>query len=148
MLRRSMATTSPKTRHRPARDPGKSRWTSLLIAIVLAIGAGFLLMHRPDVERLVPLTQHSRIPLVLRLPQAEQVDGFPVNQRWIEPLYSNSAINVDDPHLPIAMPQTGTIRFPDLPLHSAPSIEFAYGVEQVLAPVGQGTVVEFEVVAA
>jgi arylsulfatase A-like enzyme len=148
MLRRSMATTSPKTRHSPARDPGKSRWTSLLIAIVLAVGAGFLLMHRPDVERLVPLTQHSRIPLVLRLPQAEQVDGFPVNQRWIEPLYSNSAINVDDPHLPIAMPQTGTIRFPDLPLHSAPTIEFAYGVEQVLAPAGQGTVVEFEVVAA
>ncbi len=111
------------------RRGGNSR-SSFLFLLIGVVAFGYVMLRRGRVEDLVPIVRESRIALVDRLEAAEQIDGFPKHERWVAP-WNVAAVNVDDPAIPILLPENGSIAFRDLPIHAGAELRFAACAEFV-----------------
>lgn len=127
------------------------RVPGLLVLAMVGAAVWFVLRNR-DVESLIPIVRESRIDLVARLDSAQQVSGFPPHVRWLEP-HVFPEVNIDDAAIPILMPATGVIAFPEIPIHSDATLEFQYGIEAVApadpasgqpSTIGEGVAIVFE----
>ena len=120
-------------------------WPLTLLAFAAVIGGWFLLRDEAadsDGDRLV--RKESRIPLILRLDEAVQEEGFPPDSDF-RVILTGPERSVDEPGLPFAMPLTGALRFGDLPVHPEATLVFGHAIERVVLEEAVGATIDFVV---
>ncbi|MFG0320152.1 MAG: sulfatase, partial [Planctomycetota bacterium JB042] len=127
-----------------------ARTVPLALLLLLAVAATLTLRSRvgpSEIAGLVPVVRESRVPLVLRLDEAEQAQGFPDGTDWRAP-FTDPFRNVDADGIPFLMPPTGALVFRDLPAHEDARLTFEVGFDGVSAPEFEGVAVDFVVLGA
>lgn len=126
------------------------RTLPLLVVLVLVVVATLWWRGGPDsagIVSLIPVVRESRIPLVLRLGDAEQRRGYPAQSDWRAP-FTDPYRNVDDDGIPFVLPASGALTFPGLPVHDDARVTFRYGFDGVTGDEFAGVALDFVVRAA